>query len=627
MEQKRFLLAILLSGLILFGWQYFFASKQPVENSNVQQNTQNASNTPASEQNPPQQNQNSQTTQPTAQTQAEPNAVADNVPQRTLNVSTPLYDVKIDTRGAIVTSWIIKKKNDASNRPLYSIAGTKGNHPPLELVSQKGLEQQPREAPLRLLTSDQNINRTLDARNYQIANLQNDSGSGDARLDLQGNETKSVDLVLRDPSSGVEATKRLVFRPDSYTVELKIDLKVNGQPASDVKLAIGPSIGDQGVPHYTFYSVAPEGVAAVKDGGDPARHLAASIYDKESGARTERIDGAVDWAGVSDTYFTMTAVLPQPMSGLEYHVPFKYEQEINGTKEARHLITAYVPVPSDGKSVLLYAGPKDHYLLESANKEISERIGRPVNLEGLIDYGWFRRISYPLSLPILWAIRELHNLTGNYGVAIIIFTFIIYSLFFPLKWRSAKAMKKTAKLQPQMKEIQEKMKGLKSDDPRLKELQMEQLRLMKEGNFLGGCLPILIQMPFFFALFRAITVSIDFRQAEFLYLKDLSAADPYHALPILMGASMLGLQLSTPMPTQEPAQRWMMAIMLPAMMLYMMWSAPSGLLLYWFCGNIIMFGQQMLINRLIKSKDEQEPPKADAGLTRTNKIKPSVSSA
>lgn len=622
MEQKRFLLAIMLSGLILFGWQYFFASKQPVENANNAQNTQTASNSPISEQ-----NQSVQPTPTVAQPQIEPNAVADSVPQRTLTVSTPLYDVKIDTRGAVAISWIIKKKNDASNRPLSSIAGTKGNHPPLELISPKGLEQQPREAPLKLLTADQNLNQTLDARNYQIANLENDSGSGDARVDVQGNETKSVDLILRDQNSGIELTKRLIFRPDSYTVELKVDFKINGQPASDVKLAIGPSIGDQGVPHYTFYSVAPEGVAAINDGSVPARHLAASIYDKEGGARKERIDGAVEWASVSDTYFTMTAVLPQPMAGLEYHTPFKYENEINGVKEARHLITAYVPVPTDGKSVLLYTGPKDHYLLENANKEISERIGRPVNLEGLIDYGWFRRISYPLSLPILWAIKELHDITGNYGVAIIIFTFIIYSLFFPLKWRSAKAMKKTAKLQPQMKEIQEKMKGLKSDDPRLKELQMEQLRLMKEGNFLGGCLPIMIQMPFFFALFRAITVSIDFRQAEFLYLKDLSAADPFHALPILMGASMLGLQLSTPMPTQEPAQRWMMAIMLPAMMLYMMWSAPAGLLLYWFCGNLIMFGQQTLINRLIKSKDEQEPPPANAQLSRSSKIKTSVSNA
>ena len=129
-------------------------------------------------------------------------------------------------------------------------------------------------------------------------------------------------------------------------------------------------------------------------------------------------------------------------------------------------------------------------------------------------------------MPILKAIRWLHRITNSYGVAIILFTIVIYSLFFPLKWRSSKAMKKAQKLAPSMKELQEKIKGMKQTDPKLKELQMEQLRLMKEGNPLGGCLPLLIQMPFLFALYRAITISLDFRQASFLWLPDLSAGDP-----------------------------------------------------------------------------------------------------
>ena len=137
-------------------------------------------------------------------------------------------------------------------------------------------------------------------------------------------------------------------------------------------------------------------------------------------------------------------------------------------------------------------------------------------------------------MPILKAIKWLKQLTGSYGVAIILFTIVIYSLFFPLKWRSSKSMKKAQKLAPKMKELQEKIKGMKQNDPRLKELQVEQLRLMKEGNPLGGCLPLLIQMPFLFALYRAITISLDFRQATFLWLPDLSAGDPYHILEILM---------------------------------------------------------------------------------------------
>src|SRR3989440_3450203 len=131
---------------------------------------------------------------------------------------------------------------------------------------------------------------------------------------------------------------------------------------------------------------------------------------------------------------------------------------------------------------------------------------------------------------------------------------------------------KAQKLAPRMKELQEKIKGMKKTDPRLKELQVEQMRLMKEGNPLGGCLPLLIQMPFLFALYRAITISIDFRQASFLWIPDLSAAEPtsIHILPLLMAGSMMVLQLITPAPSADPLQRKMMAVVMPVMMLWIL---------------------------------------------------------
>jgi YidC/Oxa1 family membrane protein insertase len=219
--------------------------------------------------------------------------------------------------------------------------------------------------------------------------------------------------------------------------------------------------------------------------------------------------------------------------------------------------------------------------------------------------------------------------TGSYGIAIILFTIVIYSLFFPLKWRSSKAMKKAQKMAPRMKELQEKMKAMKKTDPRLKELQMEQMRLMKEGNPLGGCLPLLIQMPFLFALYRAITISIDFRQASFLWIPDLSAAEPtfIHILPILMAGSMMVLQLITPAPSADPVQRKMMAIGMPLLMLWMLWSAPAGLLVYWLVGNIVGFGQQFIINRLTKTDDQQPPPSKKAETRSTKKLNARVSQA
>jgi YidC/Oxa1 family membrane protein insertase len=251
-------------------------------------------------------------------------------------------------------------------------------------------------------------------------------------------------------------------------------------------------------------------------------------------------------------------------------------------------------------------------------------VGRSLDMEGLIDYGWFSWMSKPLAVPILGAIKWLYRLTNSYGVAIILFTIVIYSLFFPLKWRSSKAMKKAQKLAPKMKELQERIKGLKQNDPRLKELQKEQLQLMKEGNPLGGCLPLLIQMPFLFALYRAITISLDFRQATFLWLPDLSAGDPYHILEILMAATMIVLQLITPAPSADPLQRKMMAIGMPIFMLYVLWGAPSGLLLYWLVGNIVGFSQQFLINYLTR-EDEGQPPKEEPPeQTRAKKKKKSA---
>jgi YidC/Oxa1 family membrane protein insertase len=153
---------------------------------------------------------------------------------------------------------------------------------------------------------------------------------------------------------------------------------------------------------------------------------------------------------------------------------------------------------------------------------------------------------------------------------------------------------------------------------------MEQLRLMKEGNPLGGCLPMLIQMPFLFALYRAITISLDFRQASFLWLPDLSSGDPYHILEILMAGTMIVLQLITPAPSADPMQRRMMAIGMPVIMLYVLWGAPSGLVVYWLVGNIVGFSQQFMINRWTKSDDEEPPAAKAAGANGRKKNPPTL---
>lgn len=603
MDQKRLLLAFVLSAVILFGWTYLFppaANEQ--QNANTSQQVVNGSPTPAPSQQP-------------AQAEAQPvltaPAASDTVPQRTVIVSTPLYEVKFDSRGAIAKSWIIKqnKEKGGEGKPLRSASSTKANPHPLELISQEGLNRG--LAPLKILTGRQDLDATMASRNFVVGGV--DGGASEAQLDLKSGEQKSVEFSLSEPGSNIEVLKKLTFDADYYAVRLETKVLQSGQPVPGAKIAIGPSVGDQGVQHFNFYSIAPEGIVAVGDASP--QHLTAHVDDKvaqvienEDKLQVQKFDAPTHWAGVGDTYFAMALVLPQPLSGLEYQT-IKPKKQVNG--QDVFLITAYVPVPADGSPTYLFAGPKDHDQLQETSEFISKNVpGQQVDLSQLINYGWTRRVTKPLAAPILWSINRLNKLTGSYGLAIILFTIIIYTLFFPLKWRSSKSMKKAQKLAPRMKELQEKIKGMKQNDPRLKDLQMEQLRLMKEGNPLGGCLPLLIQMPFLIALYVAITISIDFRQSSFLWIPDLSAAEPYtiHILPLLMAGSMLVLQLITPAPSADPLQRKMMAVIMPMMMLYILWSAPSGLIVYWLVGNLVGFGQQVIINRMLKSKDDEAQP-------------------
>jgi YidC/Oxa1 family membrane protein insertase len=513
-----------------------------------------------------------------------------------ISIKTPLYDVKLDSLGAEAISWIIKRNKD-SGQDINSVAGNKKNPVPLELVSQEGLKRQPREAPLQLSLRDPSVDALLTSTNYVIDGV--DSSTGDSVLSLAAGEKKRITFLLNDKATGLEVVKTIVLDADSYAADLELTIKRGGQVVPEARLRIGPSMGDQGVKHYTFYSVAPEAVAAVGEKVEVERHQAQAINENKNTPDHLTISGPVDWASIGDTYFAMVAIPGRRLPGLELQTT-QYDYSGNGKPEKRYLITAWVPIPADGSRSAVYTGPKDHYLLTQTSAQLRQTIGRDsIDLEGTIDFGWGAWMSRRLAVPILSAIKWLKKLTGSYGVAIILFTIVIYSLFFPLKWRSSKSMKKAQKLAPRMKELQEKIKGMKQNDPRLKELQVEQLRLMKEGNPLGGCLPLLIQMPFLFALYRAITISLDFRQATFLWLPDLSAPEPYfiHILPILMAGTMIVLQLITPAPSADPLQRKMMAVGMPLFMLYILWSAPSGLLLYWLVGNIVGFAQQFVINK------------------------------
>lgn len=608
MQQKRLLLAFIISSVILLAWSYFSPVQPPPNQSTGATPSPTASQPPT---------QASTQPAPAAPAAPAPTPNLSAAPQRTLRVSTPLYDAKFDTLGAEPVSWIIKK-NKNSGADIYSVAGHKRDKIPLELISSEGLNRKPRQVPLQIQTGDTALDLALSSTTYRVEGV--DAPSGDIDVNLGPGEKKEITFVLED-GNNLQVRKTIVFNADHYETDLSLLVKRGDQAIPQVKLTVGPSIGDQGIGYHTFYSVAPEAVAFIGDKLE--RHLATSINGNSSSPDRLTLNGPVDWAGVADTYFGMVVVPTRKTEGLEYRTVAYEHKHADGTPEKRILITALVPVPADGSRTVVYSGPKDHYLLTESSRDLSAIVQRPIDLDGLIDYGFLGWLSRPIAVPILQAITYLYNLTGSYGVAIILLTIVIYSLFFPLKWRSSKAMKKAQKLAPRMKELQEKMKGIKQSDPRLRDLQKEQMNLMREGNPLGGCLPLLIQMPFLFAIYRAITISLDFRQASFLWIPDLSAAEPYliHILPILMTGTMVVLQLVTPAPTADPVQRKMMAFAMPAFMLYVLWSAPSGLVLYWLVGNIVGFSQQFLINHFTKSDEEEAPPPPTAkGAARKKKF-------
>lgn len=618
-NQRNFFLAVMLSLGVLLLWSYFFPPPLPEENQNA-----NAAAVVVS------QNQPAATTE-AAQTQSAPinSSASDNLPNRTITVTTPLYAVKLDSRGAVVTSWVLLK-NVAGDvvKPLTSIASTKDNSLPLELVAAESVKR--RELPLKLATGDANFDQLLNDRNYQITGAETDE------IVLNQGETRKIEFILREEASQTEAIKSLTFHADSYVSDLNTTLKRAGQTVPNARLQIGASIGDSGVKSYNLYQIEPEAVAEMTN-GDIERHRGTEFATQNNGRKI--INGAVNWAGVGDTYFAMAAIPAQVSSGLELQstaFDIAIEPRTNGiwglitgdkvVKETRHLISAFVPVTTDGAApTKLYVGTKDHFALTTVSQQLSQQVGRPIDVDNLINYyGWLSFLVKPLTQPILGALKYLGSLTNNYGTSILIFTVIFYTFLFPVRWFQSRSFKKAAKNAPKMKELQDRLKELQAkkvplEDPRMRELQMEQLKLTKDAVPIGGCLPLLLQMPLLFAMLAAITISLDFRQASFLWLPDLSAADPYHILEFAFAGSMVLAMLFTPtapaMTDEQRMQQKMMTYMMPVMMLWVMWSAPSGLLVYWLTGNIIGFGQQLIINRLNKSGDE--PPTATTDTKRT----------
>ncbi|MBE7515041.1 MAG: membrane protein insertase YidC [Chloracidobacterium sp.] len=620
----RFMIAAALSMAVLFGWQYFFAPKQTPQ----PQNTEVAATvtpTPAAV--------------PTPGSKPVEPPTANEASARTLTVKTPLYEVILDSKGAVATSWIIlRNKTPKADSQVYADGSTLADEKPLQLISPEGLARDPRELPFRLVTDDANLTAAANGRNYQISVPENE-------ITLTGSEERRIDFTLTDPS-GAEVKKSFVFRADGYVSDLAVTMTANGRTVPNVRLLIGPSIGDHAINNHNFYHIEPEAVVSVN--GDIKRHQGGYAFTYDAAGNAVLSDsGTINWAGVADAYFAMAAIPASPAQAVEYHA-FKYDVDTRpfysslfswvmrnpSTKETRHLVTTYLPISADGSVTRIFTGTKDYFLLSSLSPSLTKDVGRPVELTNLINfsnYWWLRWATRPLAIPILYALNFFNIVTHNYGVAIIVFTFLFYMLLFPLRWSQSRSFKKASGNAPKMKEIQDQIKelqkkGVPNDDPRMRDLQMQQLRITKDALPIGGCLPMLLQFPLLIAFYTAVTVSLEVRQATFLWLPDLSAADPWHLLEFAFAVSMILSMKFTPQaatvtPEQQMQQKIMTYIM-PVMMLWVMWAAPSGLLLYWFFGNIVSFGQQMVINRFNKPNTPSGTELVDTVPKGAKQVKP-----
>ena len=395
-------------------------------------------------------------------------------------------------------------------------------------------------------------------------------------LKVEAGEGQTLTMTAQ-LSSGLQVTRRLVFDPDSYLFEMSIDIYNFSETAL------------QGSPYMSITSL-PYGSAAQRYlFSGPAALIDGKLEEIKPGDLEEAgktLKGNILWAAYEGTYF-MTGVIPEQNEGISLKL------SAEGEKVRSLLIGVEDVIPANGHlqyNYQVYFGPKKIETLKEAGHD----------LERIVNFGWFDK----LAKPALFLLNFFYGYVGNYGIAIILVTILIKLLFWPIAQKGLKSMKNMQKIQPKMAKLKEKYKD---DKTRLNEEMMNLYKTYKV-NPVGGCLPMLMQIPVFFALYKVLLQAIELRHAPFmLWITDLSAPDrlfigidlPYlgglPVLTLLMGASMFLQQKMTPAPA-DPTQAKIM-MFLPVIFTFMFLNFASGLVLYWFVNNLLSIAQQYLINK------------------------------
>ena len=565
--EKRLILFLVLSSAIFVGWSYIYGklypeSIKPANQTQQVQNTQPQVTSPETTPSTPSGSVAATLADPQIKTATPPTQVE----QRQIVVQTDHWRATLSNRGGVITEWVMTGFTDG--KPIDPPNG-------IGLISPKlNLEI---GAPLRFyIPADVALEQMLNGVNFQIG----DQTENEIRL----GRGEKREITFSYAGDGIEATKTILFRAigtddgSGFDFDFRATVKRNG---ADVPafIVIGPNFGDQNVRDISSYKHAPQLTYAM--GNDVERENADALKDTP----VAPAEFPVNWAAVDDNYFAMAAIPPVSVPAVRL---LNNQNYVSIALSLQH-----------GQNYHIYAGPKDLETLSAVSDHLKLK-ERGKGLEDIVSYGWLNFISFlikPIAQFMLLSMREINKFTQNFGWSIVILTIILNMFFFPLRWKSSISMKRAAAMQPKMKDLQERMKKLDKNDPRMLDLQKEQIALMKEGNPLMGCLPLLLQMPFFMAVFAILTVSIEVRNAPFFgWIQDLSTPDPYWVLPIMMCVTMIAQQALTPS-TVDPVQKKVGYIM-PLIFTWFLKSAPAGLVLYWMVSNLVGVVQQFVINRL-----------------------------
>jgi YidC/Oxa1 family membrane protein insertase len=550
--EKRLVVFLILSLAIIFGYEFVLnelglipPSPPPSEESSTESSQQSVADS---------QQGGAPLVGVDAQGQSKKSAPSTSRPQspgsvepQMVEVDTGLYRARFNSRGAVLTGWELKRYR-----------GSAPSRPPVELVRQGGKFAD----PLTIGVNDATLTRELNEGTYRVEQ--------DFKTLDQANPTGHLVFSYESADGEVRLEKRLTFHADSYVVDIELSHRGLGD---FVEVGLGTNFG---IVEWGEGFIGAIGPVSMVDGERDV-----NVPDSEA----ER-QGMIQWAGLQDKYF-LGVVIPQRVG------------TVRVKKEDAKLVSSSVRFPAGGEDSLgfrLYAGPKEYDALR----------GLQIGLEDTIDFGWFIFGSWSVvksvAKPIFYVLRAINEHTNNYGVTIILLTVVIKVVFIPLQYKSYKAMKQMQEIQPKIQALQEKFKD---DRDRL---NRELIKVYRDNkvNPVGGCLPMLLQMPVFVALFNILNVAIDLRQAPFaLWIDDLSVQDPYYVFPIVMGITMVIQQKITPT-TMDPTQAKVM-LMLPVFMTFLFLNFPAGLVLYWMTLNTLNIVQQLVTERLFFPRPQPAP--------------------